>query len=87
MITVIVRHKNYYQGNAVQKEEDKVKVNKSDNEEEEEYDQHDSKEQRLTLMEEVNDLLLDFTIVKCGKHNPYKYFTHILGPTSWFERP
>jgi Golgi phosphoprotein 3 len=40
-------------GNAVQKEEDKVKVNKSDNEEEEEYEQHDSKEQRLTLMEEV----------------------------------
>ena len=31
-----------FQGNAVQKEEDKVKVNKSDNEEEEEYDQHDS---------------------------------------------
>jgi len=40
-------------GNAVQKEDDKVRVNKSDNEEEEEYEQHDSKEQRLTLMEEV----------------------------------
>jgi len=38
-------------------------------------------------MEEVNDLLLDFTIVKCGKNNPYEYLTHILGPTSWFERP
>ena len=38
-------------------------------------------------MEEVNDLLLDFTIVKCGKNNPYEYLTNILGPTSWFERP
>ena len=33
--------------------EEKRKANKSDAEDEDDHDQHDSKEQRLTLMEEV----------------------------------
>jgi len=37
----------------VKKQEEQRKANRSDAEEEEEQDQHDSKEQRLTLMEEV----------------------------------
>ena len=38
----------------VKKQEEQRKANRSDAEEEEEQDQHDSKEQRLTLMEEVS---------------------------------
>ena len=37
----------------MKRQNEEKKANRSDNEDDEDHDQHDSKEQRLTLMEEV----------------------------------
>ena len=38
----------------MKRQNEEKQANRSDNEEDEDHDQQDSKEQRLTLMEEVN---------------------------------
>ena len=49
----ITLHDEFQTTQIVQRKDEEKKANKSDNEEEDDHDHHDSKEQRLTLMEEV----------------------------------
>ena len=44
---------NFQTTEITKRHNEEKKANRSDNEDEDDHDQHDSKEQRLTLMEEV----------------------------------